>query len=232
MEIVIITGGAGALGSTVARTLVARGDKVVLLDIPAARERLKSLATELACVGLTADVASASSWSETLKEIESSVGAPTGAALIAGGWDGGKPLHESDDASWEKMRSMNLDTAYRSIRALLPGMVAHARGSIVVVGSRAVERPWESANAAAYAATKSAVVAMARAAAAEVMSHHVRINAVLPSIIDTPANRASMPKADPSKWVSGEGLAKVIGFLLSEDAREVTGAALPVYGRT
>lgn len=230
-EIVVITGGAGALGSTLARTLVARGDAVALLDVPQSEARLQALAKELGCVGIAADVASRTSWSDALKAVEARLGAPTGAALIAGGWEGGAPLHSADETSWEKMRAMNLDTAYHSMRALLPGMVARTRGSIVVVGSRAVERPWESANAAAYAASKSAVVAMARASAAEVVGEHVRINAVLPSIIDTPANRASMPKADPSRWVSSESLAKVIAFLLSDDARDVTGAALPVYGR-
>lgn len=228
-EIVIITGGAGALGSTVARALVARGERVALLDVPQASARVQMLSAELSGVGIAMDVTSGDAWIEALDQIESTLGAPTGAALIAGGWEGGAALHESD--AWDKMRAMNIDTAYRSLRAIVPGMVARARGSIVVVGSRAVERPWESANAAAYAASKSAVVAMARAAAAEVVGHGVRINAVLPSIIDTPANRASMPKADPAKWVSGESLAKVIGFLLSDDARDVTGAALPVYGR-
>lgn len=230
-EIVIITGGAGAVGSTLARTLVARGDAVALLDIPLANARLQALAKELGCMAIAADVASRASWNDALKEVEARVGPPTGAALIAGGYDGGSPLHRAEESTWEKMRTMNLDTAYHSMRALLPGMVARSRGSIVVVGSRAVERPWESANAAAYAASKSAVVAMARASAAEVVSDHVRINAVLPSIIDTPANRESMPKSDPSRWVTGESLAKVIAFLLSDDARDVTGAAVPVYGR-
>ena len=167
-----------------------------------------------------------------MNRIAPELGDPTGAALIAGTWDGGKPLHEAtDDSVWEKMHATNVDTVYYSLRALLPGMVSRKNGSIVVVGSRAVDRPWESAGAAAYAAAKSAVVALARATAAEVLEHNVRINAVLPSTIDTPANRAAMPKADASKWVSSESLAKVIAFLLSDDARDVTGAALPVYGR-
>jgi NAD(P)-dependent dehydrogenase (short-subunit alcohol dehydrogenase family) len=222
-EIIVITGGAGALGSTLARTLVARGDGVVLLDIPQAAERLAALAKELACVGIPTDVRSGDAWNNVLAQLREP---PTGAALIAGGWAGG-----ADEATWEKMHAMNVDTAYRSFRALLPGFVARKRGSIVVVGSRAVERPWESANAVAYAASKSAVIAMARATAAEVLNDGVRINAVLPSTIDTPANRAAMPDVDPGKWVSGESLASVIAFLLSDAARDVSGAVLPVYGR-
>lgn len=222
---VIITGGAGALGSTLARYLAARGDRVALLDMPS--EGLNALGKELSCLAIGTDVRSPTAWSEAL----STIGAVSGAAFIAGGWDGGAPLHAAEEGVHEKMFAMNLDTAYRSLRAVLPRMVAAKQGSIVVVGSRAVERPWESANAAAYAASKSAVVAMARVAAAEVVLDNVRINAVLPSTIDTPANRTSMPKADPSRWVSAESLARVIGFLLSEDARDITGAALPVYGR-
>jgi NAD(P)-dependent dehydrogenase (short-subunit alcohol dehydrogenase family) len=129
------------------------------------------------------------------------------------------------------MVGTNLDTAERSLRALLPGMVARGGGSVVVIGSRAVERPWTSAGAAAYAATKAAVVALAQAIAAEVLEHGVRVNAVLPSVIDTAANRSAMPDADPSRWVSPSSLAGVIGFLLSDDARDVSGAAIPVYGR-
>jgi NAD(P)-dependent dehydrogenase (short-subunit alcohol dehydrogenase family) len=101
----------------------------------------------------------------------------------------------------------------------------------VVIGSRAVERPWTSGGAAAYAASKAAVVTLAQAIAAEVLAHGVRVNAVLPSIIDTPANRSGMPGADPSAWVSPESLSRVIAFLLSDDARDVSGAAIPVYGR-
>jgi NAD(P)-dependent dehydrogenase (short-subunit alcohol dehydrogenase family) len=110
-------------------------------------------------------------------------------------------------------------------------MVARRQGSIVVIGSRAVEQPWTSSGAAEYAATKSAVVALARTAAAEVLHSGVRVNAVLPSTLDTPANRAAMPKADASRWVSLESAAGVIAFLLSDDARDVSGAEIPVYGR-
>jgi NAD(P)-dependent dehydrogenase (short-subunit alcohol dehydrogenase family) len=114
---------------------------------------------------------------------------------------------------------------------MLPGMVARGAGSIVVVGSRAVERPWTSATASAYAATKSAVVALAQAAAAEVVDRGVRINAILPSTLDTPANRRAMPGVDSATWVSLESASAVMAFLLSDDARDVSGAAIPLYGR-
>jgi NAD(P)-dependent dehydrogenase (short-subunit alcohol dehydrogenase family) len=110
-------------------------------------------------------------------------------------------------------------------------MVEAKQGSIVVVGSRAVERPWTSAGAAAYAAAKAAVVTMAETVATEVLEHGVRVNAILPSTMDTAANRAAMPDADPSRWVALSSAAAVIAFLFSDDARDVSGAAIPVYGR-
>jgi NAD(P)-dependent dehydrogenase (short-subunit alcohol dehydrogenase family) len=110
--------------------------------------------------------------------------------------------------------------------------VARKHGSIVVIGSRNVERPWTGASAAAYTAAKSAVVALAQAVAAEVLASGVRVNAILPSTLDTMANRAAMPGADPKLWVTTESAAKVIAFLLSEDARDISGAALPIYGRS
>jgi NAD(P)-dependent dehydrogenase (short-subunit alcohol dehydrogenase family) len=129
------------------------------------------------------------------------------------------------------MFDINLETAERSFHALLPGMVARKHGSIVVVGSRAVQRPWENGGSAAYVAAKSAVVAYAQTVAAETMDANVRVNAVLPSVIDTPANRTAMPKADALRWVSPESLARITAFLLSDDARDISGAAIPVYGR-
>jgi NAD(P)-dependent dehydrogenase (short-subunit alcohol dehydrogenase family) len=129
------------------------------------------------------------------------------------------------------MLDENLESAHRALVALVPRLVARRGGSVVVIGSRNVERPWAGAGAAAYTVAKSAVVALARTVAAEVLDAGVRVNAVLPSTIDTPANRAAMPKADPSRWVAPASIAEVIAFLLSEAARDVSGAVIPVYGR-
>jgi NAD(P)-dependent dehydrogenase (short-subunit alcohol dehydrogenase family) len=230
---IAITGGAGALGGAVARRLAKDGWAVVLLDAPAHIERARGLATELGtrAIAIGADVAQQAAMEAALAKVPNDLGPVAGAALIAGGWQGGKPLYEEEPATWSAMTSANLETAHTSLRALLPGMVARKQGSIVVVGSRAVERPWTSAKASAYGATKAAVVALAQAAAAEVVDHGVRINAILPSTLDTPANRHAMPRVDPSTWVSLDSCASVIAFLLSDDARDVSGAAIPVYGR-
>jgi NAD(P)-dependent dehydrogenase (short-subunit alcohol dehydrogenase family) len=233
-EVGLVTGAAGALGAEVARTLAAGGCKLALVDSERGRERLEVLASSLggACV-VAGDIAAGATWAEAMPRIERELGAPPScAALIAGGWRGGKPLHEeADDEVWKVMMGANLETVHRSLRALLPPMVARKKGSIVVVGSRAAVQPATSAGAAAYAASKAAVVALAQAVAAEVLGLGVRVNAVLPSTMDTPANRAAMPGVDPSRWVSLASAAEVVAFLLSEQARDISGVALPVYGR-
>jgi NAD(P)-dependent dehydrogenase (short-subunit alcohol dehydrogenase family) len=229
---ILVTGGAGALGSAVVRHLAASGHRVVGLDNPRAEERQKALRAELGerYVGVLADVSTLAGWEHALDRA-ASVGPVGGAVLTAGGWSGGAPLVNEAEGTYARMIGSNLDTVHMALRALLPGMIARRRGSVVVIGSRAVERPWSSAGAASYAASKAGAVALAQAAAAEVLEHGVRINAVLPSTIDTPANRAGMPDVDPARWVAAESLARVIAFLLSDDARDISGAVLPVYGR-
>jgi NAD(P)-dependent dehydrogenase (short-subunit alcohol dehydrogenase family) len=233
--IAAITGGAGALGSALATTLVNAGYKVALLDMPRSKGRVDTLVGELGAAnafGHTSDFADAAAWAAALDAIKGALGGlPSHAALIAGGWEGGAPVHEMKDEVYASMIEKNVDSTYHALRALLPGMVQAKRGSIVVIGSRAVERPWTSGGAAAYAATKAAAVTLAQTAAQEVLEDGVRINAILPSTMDTPANRAAMPKADPSRWVSLPSAAGVIAFLLSDAARDISGAVIPVYGR-
>ncbi len=227
--VTLITGAAGALGSAVARHLLAHGHAVAAAALPRSLDKLRALEGALP---LAFDSDDASAWAAPLAEVEAKLGPLTGAVLTAGGWRGGEALwQEQDDAVWEAMIAQNLGSAHRALRALLPGMVQRGRGSIVLIGSRAAVRPDTSAGAAAYAAAKAGAVALAQAAAAEVLERGVRVNAVLPSTIDTAANRAAMPKADPARWVSTGSIAEVIAFLLSDAARDVSGAALPIYGR-
>ncbi|MFZ5890836.1 MAG: SDR family NAD(P)-dependent oxidoreductase [Myxococcota bacterium] len=233
-SVVVVTGAAGALGSALVRYLAARGRTVVAIDRPGAGQRLAEVAREAAGVQpLELEATSAETWSPVVERITSDYGPVAGAVLVAGGYAGGKRFFEGEsDATWRKMMDQNLETARVSLEALLPPMVAAKRGSIVLIGSRAALRPWESRGAAAYAASKAALIALMQTVAAEVLDDGVRINAVLPSTIDTPANRSAMPSADPSRWVTRESLCEVIGFLLSDAARDVSGAALPVYGRS
>jgi NAD(P)-dependent dehydrogenase (short-subunit alcohol dehydrogenase family) len=234
VDVAIVTGAAGALGAEVARKLSSLGCKVVLVDSEHGAARLRDLAATMGGASIVAgDITAGATWAEAMPRIERELGAPPSlGALIAGAWRGGAPLYEEpNDDTWRTMMAANVDTVHTTLRAILPGMVARKRGSIVVVGSRAAAQPGTSARAAAYAASKAAVVALAQAVAAEVLEHGVRINAVLPSTLDTPANRASMPKADPSRWVSLPSAAGVIAFLLGDDARDISGASIPLYGR-
>jgi NAD(P)-dependent dehydrogenase (short-subunit alcohol dehydrogenase family) len=233
-DVAVVTGAAGALGAEVARVLSGRGSAVLLLDTAAHAERLQALSATLPGSAWTAgNAALDETWRRALSDAERTLGGPpSSAALVAGTWRGGLALHEATgDETWRTLQAANVESVYRGLRALLPGMVARKRGSVVVIGSRAVQQPWTSAGSAEYAASKSAVVALARAAAAEVLEHGVRVNAVLPSTLDTEANRAAMPKADPGRWVSLPSAAGVIAFLLSDEARDVSGAEIPVYGR-
>ena len=231
MGVCVITGAAGALGEAVARRL-ARDWKLVLVN-RSEHEGMAALARELGAMVALFDVSDPVAWSAQLARLTAEAGEPpTGAALVAGGFAGGKSLYEApDDQVFQRMWQGNLETAHQSLRALLPGMVTRGEGSIVLVGSRVADRPWTGAGSSAYTASKAAAVALADAVAAEVLPRGVRINSVLPSTLDTPANRAAMPKAEPKNWVSTDSCAEVIAFLLSAGARDISGAHVPVYGR-
>jgi NAD(P)-dependent dehydrogenase (short-subunit alcohol dehydrogenase family) len=232
--VIVVTGAAGALGTALCRRLAGHGHGVAGIGLARHGERLRRLEGELgaAFVGLPLAEDTAAAWDGALGAVERRLGAPVGAVLVAGGWRGGVPFHEeTDEATWRSMLDENLESAQRALRALLPRLVAQRSGSVVVIGSRNVERPWSGRGAAAYTVAKSALVALARVVASEVLDAGVRVNAVLPSTIDTAQNRAAMPDADAARWVAPESIAAVVEFLLSDAARDVSGAVLPVYGR-
>lgn len=148
---------------------------------------------------------------------------------LVGGFSGGKPVAEADDNVWEQMLNLNLRSAVHMFGAILPQMTKARRGRIVAVGSRAAVEPM--ANFAAYSSAKAALVTLVKTVAQEVKDSGVTANIVLPSIIDTPANRAVMPKADFSKWVTPESIAHLVVWLASARAADVNGALIPIYGR-
>jgi NAD(P)-dependent dehydrogenase (short-subunit alcohol dehydrogenase family) len=232
--VTVVTGAAGALGAALCRRLVARGQSVAGVGLRRNQEALGKLEQELgaAFAGFALEADSIAAWDALLTQVESRLGPVSGAALVAGGWRGGRAHHEDrDDTVWRGMLDENLESAHRALVSLVPRLVARRGGSVVVIGSRNVERPWAGTGAAAYTVAKSAVVALARVVAAEVLASGVRVNAVLPGTIDTPANRGAMPDADASRWVGTASIAAVIEFLLSDAAADVSGAVVPVYGR-
>lgn len=231
--IIVVSGAAGVLGSALVSQFIAEGSKVAAVDIPQAASRLNSFVAQYgdAYLPVPLDVLDGNAWRDALTTIEEKLGAPDGAALVAGGFTWTGPMHAAADDAWEAMMGMNAATVHASLRALLPGMVSRKKGSIIAVGSRAAINPTSGAGMAAYTASKAAVTALVQAVAAEVLEHGVRVNAVLPSIIDTPRNRTDMPNVDFSKWVTPDSLAGVISFLLSDAGRDISGALVPVYGR-
>jgi NAD(P)-dependent dehydrogenase (short-subunit alcohol dehydrogenase family) len=228
-SVVLVTGAGGALGSALCAELLALGQRVIGLVRPS--ESPGVLQGREDAWALEADIGQPRDWERALSEAEARWGHISCAALCAGGWEGGKQVHETEPEVWQRVFQSNLTTAQLGIAALCAHMRRHGGGSIVVIGSRAVERPWESTQAAAYAASKAALVSVIKTAAQELLDQGVRLNAVLPSTLDTPANRRAMPQANFSRWATLAEVNHVITFLLSAAASGVTGAAIPVYGR-
>jgi NAD(P)-dependent dehydrogenase (short-subunit alcohol dehydrogenase family) len=152
-----------------------------------------------------------------------------GVVNLVGGFAMGKRVHETPIEEFEKQFRLNLRPTYLVTAAAVPNLLSGGGGSIVCVGTRAALAPFS--GAAGYVASKAAVIAFAQAVAVEYKNDGIRCNAILPSVIDTPGNRASMPKADFEKWVKPAEIAGVIAFLLSDDSGPTSGAAVPVYGR-
>lgn len=227
-RIVIVTGAFGALGRVTARTLAAQGAKLALVDAaPAApQELVREFAAHLLLPEI--DLANAQATQAMVARVVAHFGALDAAVNIAGGfrWE---TVTEGDPATWELLYTMNLKTALHVCRAGLPHLVGRPHARIVNVGAGAAVKA--AAGMGAYAASKSAVLRLTEALAEETKDKGVTVNAVLPSIIDTPANRKDMPDADFSRWVAPEALADVIAFLLSDGARAITGAGIPVMGR-
>jgi NAD(P)-dependent dehydrogenase (short-subunit alcohol dehydrogenase family) len=230
-DVTVVTGANGALGAAMVERLASLGGQVIAL------ERSKSGETTLARTGpnlvkLQANVSDPEALGSALRQAEAETGAIGGAVLTAGAWRGGHKFAEpAAAADFRVVLEANLESANVVLRALLPALVERKYGSVVLVGSRSGVRPYDATGDAAYAAAKAALIALAQAVAAEVLSEGVRVNVVLPSTIDTAANRQAMPDADQSRWVTTDSLGGVIEFLLSERARDISGAALPVYGR-
>lgn len=150
-------------------------------------------------------------------------------AHLVGGFAGGLSVDATDDAIFRRMFEMNVDNAFHILRAVLPHMRKAGNGRIIAIGSRAAESP--GAGVGAYSASKAALVSLIRTVAVENKDSGITANVILPGTIDTPANRKAMPKADTSHWVQPGAIASLILWLASDAAKDVTGAAIPVYGR-
>ena len=222
-KVIAVTGASGALGKIVVEAALARGARAAAIDFAAAqgasiRERL-----DLGGVDLT-DAAQAQ---KAIDAAASHFGRLDALINIAGGF-AFEMVADGDPKTWQRMYALNVATALNASRAAIPHLLASSAGRIVNIGAFGALQA--GSGMGAYAASKSGVHRLTEALAAEYKGR-ITVNAVLPSIIDTAANRASMPKSDFSKWVAPQELAEVILFLASDAASAVTGALLPVTGR-
>ncbi|MBJ7483120.1 SDR family oxidoreductase [Brevundimonas sp.] len=218
MAVIVVTGGFGALGRAVVRHLADAGHQVAAVDMaPVPTESL----AKLTLGGV--DLAEEHVVAEAYRNVVSDLGAIGGVVNIAGGfvWE---TVADGSLDSFDRMYRMNLRTAAASCRAAIPLLVEGS--AIVNVGAAGAVRP--GTGFAAYAASKTGVHALTESLAEELKGRGIRVNAVLPTIIDTPTNRADMPDADTSAWVRPEAAARVIAFLLSRESGAVTGAAIPL----
>lgn len=224
---VVVTGGTGALGREIAAAFLEAGDRIFVPWIAkserdAVAERFASAVADGRLSLFEADVAEAHGAAELARQ------ARTARVLVAaaGGFAGGSPVHETELEVWDRMLRLNLRTAVSATRALLPGMLERRDGVVIYVSSQAARR--RPAGIAAYAASKAGLVVLTEALQKEVADRGVRVNAVAPDTIDTPANRRAMPDADPSTWTPPGHIAEVVRWLASDAAATVRGAVIPV----
>jgi 3-oxoacyl-[acyl-carrier protein] reductase len=222
-KVVVVTGASGALGKVVAQIALARGARVAGVDYAASQIPATSDRIELGGVDLT-DAASAK---QAIDAVAAHFGKIDALVNIAGGF-AFETVAEGDPKTWQRMYALNVLTALNASQSAIPHLSASPAGRIVNVGAMGALQA--GSGMGAYAASKAGVHRLTEALAAE-WKGKITVNAVLPSTIDTPANRASMPKADFGKWVTPQELADVILFLTSDAASAVTGALLPVSGR-
>ena len=222
-KIVVVTGASGALGKVVVASALARGARVAAVDHAASALKPTPERIELGGVDLT----DATEAKRAIDAAASHFGKLDALVNIAGGF-AFETVVEGDPKTWQRMHALNVLTALNASRSAIPHLTASGAGRIVNVGAMGALQA--GAGMGAYAASKAGVHRLTEALAAE-WKGKITVNAVLPSIIDTAANRASMPNADFAKWVRPEELAEVILFLASDAASAVTGALLPVNGR-
>lgn len=227
-KVVVLTGAAGHLGRAAARHFAGRGASLVLIDVDGARLQQAHGDARARLMFAPADLRDAAQAAAAVQAALHRFGGIDVLVNLAGGFRMGEAVHETSDYTWNLMFDLNTRTLLNMCRAVVPAMQAVGRGRIVNVGAYGALRG--GALTGAYGAAKSSVIRLTESMSAELREHGIGVNCVLPTIIDSPDNRAAMPDADPARWVAPDALADVIGFLSSDAARAMHGAAVPVTG--
>jgi NAD(P)-dependent dehydrogenase (short-subunit alcohol dehydrogenase family) len=233
-KIVLVTGGTGGLGREVTMAFLEAGATVVVTyQVAEEYAEVLTAAQKIGAappVGVSVDVTDAQAVEKFIAETVAKHGRLDVLVNTVGGYAGGTKLWETDARTYDKMLQLNLKAGFVLARAVVPQMIKQNRGWIVNVASKAAFD--HAAGGALYAASKAAALALMDSLAADVKPYNINVNTIVPSIIDTAANRKAMPGADFAKWPKPEEIARVILFLCSEEARVIHGAAIPVYGRS
>ncbi|HET6181690.1 MAG TPA: SDR family NAD(P)-dependent oxidoreductase [Candidatus Sulfotelmatobacter sp.] len=224
-KIALVTGANGGLGTQVTKALLDAGFTVVGL----ASNIQQSAFNHPNFTALPATLDTLDSARKAADIVIARFGKIDVLAHLVGGFAGGQSVADTDDATFQRMLDMNLNSAFHILRAVIPYMRKAGTGRIVGISSRAAETP--GANVGAYSASKAAFSALMKTVALENKDAGITANVILPGTMDTPANRKAMPGADPSQWVQPASVASLLLFLADEGGKDVTGAAIPVYGQ-
>ncbi len=228
-KVAIVTGAAGNLGRAVCNTLAARGASIALLG-----RHVEALEAARAGLGESAafavDLVDPRGLEQTVAAVRARFGRIDILANIAGGFTMGPPLHQTSDQDWDRMMDLNARSVFNACRAVIPHLLAAGGGRIVNIAARAALKG--QGHMAPYCAAKAVVVRLTESLAEEHRDAGINVNCILPGTLDTPENRAAMPDADHGRWVGTDALADVVLFLVSDASRSISGAAIPVYGRS
>ena len=224
-QVAIVTGANGGLGTDITKALLAAGATVVGVARSITGDEPRHSEFHAAPANLI-DPAEVQG---TIAKVEAQFGKVDILVHVMGGFAGGTSVADTDDATWQKMMDINLNAAFYVLRAVIPVMRKADYGRIIAIGSRQAVQP--AAHVAAYSASKAALVSLVQTVALENKDKNIRANAILPGTMDTPANRAAMPKANFDKWVKTAHVAELVVTLTGAVGGEITGAAIPIYGQ-
>lgn len=229
---VVITGGTGGLGTALIRRLISKDYRLAvtyLLPDEAQTFESEFEVDEERLMLTRVDCTNPEAVNSYVKDVANRWGEIHGLCSLVGGWAGGRDVEETDDVRFERMLDLNLRSAFYAVRAVVPHLKEAGWGRIMLVGSRAAVDNFEAQ--AAFNIAKAGVVALGQSVATELDGTGVTANILMPSVIDTPATRRSLPYADYVNWPTPDEIAAVAEFILSEESGVMNGAKIPVYGR-